>query len=189
MVPLSNDYKNLDGSLNESSDLVSTINCLQRASWTNLGGPLWDNKFDRPDAWDGLRNSGREDVSQGIILLSDGAANLPTNKSCKYAYNRANKLKENKDIEIFTIGYGVETERCYDNNGPYAYEYVTQLLADMATDSYDDHGHCLDQSAVDAENSDGDHFLCMPKDGDLNLVFRIAAEALSTDIKLIPFPN
>ena len=189
VVPLSDDYKNPDGSLNTSSQLVSTINCLQTSSQgTNLGSPLSDNTFDRPDAWEELKNSGR-DVTQGVILFTDGAANEPTNKSCKYAYNRANVLKENKGVEIFTIGYGVETERCIDSNGTYANEYVTQLLADMATDSLDDHGHCRYQSNVDQENADGDHFLCMPKGGDLNLVFRIAAEALSTNIKLISFPD
>jgi len=190
VVPLSNDYKNMDGTLNESSDLVATIECLQRASWTNLGGPLSDNVYKQLDALDELNNSTR-DVKQGIIMMTDGAANRPTSKNnpCKYAYNRANKVKD-KDIEIYTIGYGIQNEWCEDYKGPYrTYTRVTELLADMASYSEDDHGHCIDEDAVDAENSDGDHFLCKPKGGDLEEVFRIAAIALSSDIKLILYPD
>jgi len=120
--------------------------------------------------------------------MSDGAANEPTWTSCSYANSRASAVK-NEDIEIYTIGYGIETERCVDWWGPYRYGRVTDLLADMATDSLDDHGHCNDEEDINAENADGDHFLCKPKGGDLEQVFRIAAISLSTDIRLIQYPE
>jgi hypothetical protein len=67
-VNLSDDYQNPDGTLNESSNLVSTINCLEPNGYTNLGSPL-------KAATDELVANGRPDEKWGIILLSDGAAN------------------------------------------------------------------------------------------------------------------
>ena len=190
VVPLSDDYQNEDGSLNSNSDLVATLNCISTADsqWTNLGSPLSDEYYSRPDALTELLASGR-DVKKGIIMLSDGAANEPYSYySCQYAYNMASIVKD-EDIEIFTIGYGIENDYCRDYYGSYRYARVTELLADMASNSLDDKGHCRNQSAINSENSDGDHFLCQPKGGDLQLVFRAAATALSTDIKLIIYPD
>jgi hypothetical protein len=78
-VPLSSDYKNADGSLNSGSTLVSTINCLTSSSQgTNLGSPINDEAYDRPDAMSELLNNGRSGVKKAIILFTDGAANQPT---------------------------------------------------------------------------------------------------------------
>ncbi len=192
VVPLSDDYKNADGTLNTHSELVSTLQCISTADsqWTNLGSPLSDEAYSRPDALTELLDSDR-DVKKGIIMLTDGAANLPYSySSCQYAYDMASVVKD-EDIEIFTIGYGIENVKCGDYYwySDYSNTRVTELLADMATNSYDDHGHCSTSSAINLENSDGDHFLCQPKGGDLELVFRAAAAALSTDIKLIIYPD
>jgi len=67
-VNLSNDYQNPDGTLNTSSRLVSTINCLISDGYTNLGSPL-------KAATDELVANGRPGEKWGIILLTDGAAN------------------------------------------------------------------------------------------------------------------
>ncbi len=193
VVPLSSDYKNADGSLNMASNLVSTINCLQTSSQgTDLGSPLSDNFYNRPDALTELLNSGRN-VKKGIILLTDGAANAPTTlpapvNPCAYANDRATIVK-NASIEIFTIGYGVAGQNCSDQNGTYATALATVLLADMATDSADDHGHCSNAANIEAENIDGDHFLCQAKGSDLEKVFATAAAALAPEIKLIAFPQ
>jgi Flp pilus assembly protein TadG len=70
-VPLSSDYQNANGTLNTSSLIVKTINCLNTSSvGTDLGDPL-------KAAMDYLVASGRPDVKKGIILLTDGAANRP----------------------------------------------------------------------------------------------------------------
>jgi hypothetical protein len=68
-VNLSDDYQNPDGTLNESSRLVSTINCLEANGYTNLGSPM-------KAATEELVANGRPDEKWGIILLSDGAANV-----------------------------------------------------------------------------------------------------------------
>ena len=122
-VPLSDDYKNADGSLNTSSALVSTINCLKnsRGLGTNLGDPVRAARVH-------LETSGRPDVKQGIILFTDGAANRPVEGNpCFFAGNQADEAK-NQDIEIFTIGFGVGNVRCLDDNiAPYENELVTRL--------------------------------------------------------------
>lgn len=195
VVPLSDDYKNADGTINTSSDLVSTINCLETSSQgTNLGSPLSDSVFNRPDALDEFQANGRENAAQGIILFSDGAANEPDpmpgpgdDNPCEYANDRATVVK-NESIELFTIGYAVTTEDCNDASGPYDDERTTELLADMATDSLDDQGHCLNAISITAENNDGDHFLCQAEGGDLDVVFATAASALAPGVRLIGPP-
>ena len=69
-VGLSDDYQNTDGTLNESSSLVSTILCLEAGGQTNIGSPM-------AAAIGELQTNGRPGEKWGIILLSDGAANRP----------------------------------------------------------------------------------------------------------------
>jgi hypothetical protein len=171
-VSLSNNYQLANGSLNTSSLIVKTINCLNHSSvGTDLSTPM--NR-----ARQHLINNGRPGVKKGIIFMTDGAANEPSSRSCRDANNEATTTK-NAGIEVFTIGFGVEGDRCVDSSGTYQNERATELLADMATDSFDDKGHCLNAAAVTAENTDGDHFLCAPRTEDLSAVFTKAARALA----------
>ena len=111
----------------------------------------------------------------------------PVVGSCNYANQKATAAK-NAGIEVFTIGFGVENERCqYDTGSPYQNQVVAKLLADMATDSFNDNGNCASSSAIDAENADGDHFLCEAKDGSsLAPIFKQAAELLAGGSKMVP---
>jgi len=70
-VGLSDDYQNPDGTLDESSSLVSTVNCLAAGGYTNVGDPM-------AAAINELQTNGRPDLKWGIILLADGVANRPT---------------------------------------------------------------------------------------------------------------
>jgi hypothetical protein len=192
VVPLSDDYKNVDGTLNSSSDLVATINCLENDGailGTNLGSPLSDSWYDRPDALTELLNSPNTDAAKGIIFLTDGEARDPGSTPCQYAYDRATAVK-NAGIEMYTIGYGVQGLSCgFDSSGSYEDVLVTELLADMATDSADDHGHCANASARTAENNDGDHFLCQSSGDDLSIAFVTAANSLGGGVRLIGGPD
>ena len=111
----------------------------------------------------------------------------PVVGSCNYAKQKADTAK-NAEIEVFTIGFGVESEICqYDTGSPYQNAVVARLLADMATNSLNDHGNCASPSAIDAENADGDHFLCEAKDGSsLAPIFKQAAEILASGSKMVP---
>jgi len=369
-VPLSSDYQNPDGTLNNSSALVSTINCLTDSGRTNLGSPIHDVKFGRPDALNHLLTAGRAGVKKAIIFMTDGEANEPdvtggaadtgnlnctanaavtssagdnngfqtnpgsactdgsgnatdtnsgTNTStscadtgkdkhifynynatipsgatitgirtrldawvdsasgtrqmcaelswdggvtwtsakttsslsssqstktlggssdtwgrswtasdfsnanfrlritnvgsstsrdfnldwapvtvyystpgialgpCDYANNMASDAKA-AEVEIYTIGFGVEGATCSTESGssPYDGALATQLLADMAVNSFDDQGNCVGPSAIAAENADGDHFLCEARSGDLAPIFQQIASQLAGGSRLVP---
>ncbi|MGI9649197.1 MAG: VWA domain-containing protein [Acidimicrobiia bacterium] len=132
-----------------------------------------------------LLNNGRSGVKKGIILLSDGAANEPDpeRNPCRYAIDMANKAK-GAGIEIFTIGFGVQGDTCQRDSGVYAGATVTRVLAGMASNSVD---NCFGVNP-DAENTDGDHFFCEPKDGDLSDIFLQAAAQFVQGSKLVQLP-
>ncbi len=173
---LSNNYQNRDGSLNSRSQLVRTINCLNHSqTMTNLGDPL------RAVA-NAMILRGRPGVTKGIILMTDGAANQPNLRSCKYANDNATAVKQ-MGIEVFTIGFGVVGDRCIDVDGTYRNASAANLLADMATGPTDNDG------CTDAENTDGDHFFCEPRSDSLTSVFRAATSALvAGSVRLVDLP-
>lgn len=68
---LATDYQTSDGSLNYGSKIVQDVNCLDQSSQgTNLGNPI-------EAAVAELQAHGRPDVTHGLVLLTDGAANQP----------------------------------------------------------------------------------------------------------------
>jgi hypothetical protein len=114
----------------------------------------------------------------------------PGSGPCDYAARRAAAAKAlDPPIEVFTIGYGLSsTDSCTDSTGPWRNRLATELLADMATDSQDEWGHCVGSTAIRNENADGDHFLCEARGTDLEPVFRAAAEALASGSRLVSLP-
>lgn len=154
------------GALNNVSQTVRTISCFNHSSTgTNLGDPL-------QAVADVLISQGRASAAKGIVLMTDGAANQPNARSCRYANDRATAVK-NRGIELYTIGFGVAGERCTDLDGTYANAPVTTLLANMATQP------TVDNGCNDAENADGDRFFCEARSDSLVAVFRAAATALA----------
>lgn len=174
IVGLSSNYKNPDGTLNTSSALVSTIDCLERAAnpsifvsgnnrtsagHTNLGDPM-------AAAAAYLAANGRPTVPDVVIFMTDGQANQPDGlQPCSYAFNRATAAKAT--AEVYTIGYGLGPIKCNrDTSGTYRLnggnDFATTTLSDMATpppsgtpgDNLP--GGC---NPTD-ENGDGDHYFC-----------------------------
>ncbi|HEY7023662.1 MAG TPA: VWA domain-containing protein [Candidatus Limnocylindrales bacterium] len=173
---LSNDY--LTGTaLNANSQLVRTIQCMDHSSTkTDLGDPLLAMA-------NTLRTQGRANANKGIILMTDGAANMPNADSCQYAMDKATAVK-NMGVELFTIGFGVVGDRCVDVDGTYKNALASRLLADMAT------GPSVDNGCTDAENADGDHYFCEPRTDSLTTVFHAAATALlQGHVKLVTLPG
>ncbi|MBT8216468.1 MAG: VWA domain-containing protein [Acidimicrobiia bacterium] len=191
LVGLSNDYKDtptvdINGDamldLDGTSPLVNTIQCLNKATGTNLGSPIKDDWYGQPDAYTELMSNGRPGVKKGIILLSDGSAHQPGNNPCQHALHMANAAKS-AGIEIFTIGFGIGSKDCNDDSGPYTSAGVAELLADMAT------GPTSDNCAAGTENSDGDHFFCEPPASDLSQVFLAAAAQFAAGSQLVSLPT
>lgn len=184
LVGLSSNYQNADGSLNGGSSLVSTINCLEKQTGTDLGSPIKDEAYGQRDALSHLLTFGRPGVKQAIILLSDGAATHPGANPCQYAEDMAAAAKA-RGVEMFTIGFGITGKSCGDAGGDYTSTGlgVSQLLAAMAS------GGAGDNCAAGGENSDGDNFFCEPKSGDLSKVFLAAASQLVSGASLVELPS
>lgn len=184
-TPLSSDYLNSDNSLNTSSALVSTLQCLQKA-WgiTVAGGTFGHTDLGDPiaAAQRMLDEQGRAKAPDVIILFTDGEANQPAGMNpCSYAIDKA-MASQNRRTEIFTIAYNVAGATCTgDTSGSYAGRYATTFLADMATHSTDD----LPGGCADTENSDRDHYYCEPGNTNLTPVFRKVAYAAARNTGLV----
>ena len=171
-APVNQAYLNANGSLNTSSTLVKAIACFtQSSTGTIISTPT-------NEARTYLVANGRAGSVKGIILMTDGQ---PNGDTCANAHTAATNAKA-AGIEMFTVGFGIDsTFICPDTSGTWRNRSVTNLLATMANDSDDD-------GCNDAENTDGDHYYCQPKSGDLKVVFQSAATALARGTRLISLP-
>ncbi len=152
------------GALNGGSSLVQTIGCYnQSRTGTDLASPV-------SAAASYLRSNGRAEAAKGILLMSDGE---PNGSTCAAAASAAAAAKAS-DIEVYTVGFGVSSaNRCPDTSGAWRGKSVVQLLATMATDS-------VSLGCSSADNSNDDHFFCMPANSALAGVFKTAAQDLAS---------
>jgi hypothetical protein len=174
-APINEAYVNASGTPVASSHLEKGITCFNTSSTgTDLALPV-------TAAANYLRSNGRSNAKKGIILETDGS---PNGSTCLAAYNAAQGAKTGSPpIEVFTIGFGLTTsDKCPDTSGSYKNVSVVQLLADMATSS-------INNGCVDAENTDGDHFFCLPKTSQLASIFQMAAANLAAGARLIQVPD
>lgn len=178
-APVNEAYVN-NGTLNASSRLVKAIACFNTSgTGTNLSTPIKMAK-------NYLLANGRPGVRKGIIFETDGTPNFngagnAADFTCQAAFNEAAAAKT-AGIEIFTIGFGLAgTDICPDTSGTYHNKPATTVLADMATSS-------TDNGCTSAENTDGDHFFCLPKTSQLTSIFQAVAGSLAAGSILIPPP-
>lgn len=122
LVPLGNDYATSTGMLNGSSQLISTINCVQAG-----GATAYAQALDAARAE--LDADGRVGVQKVIIILSDGAANsgpsyLPATspyrtQPCQSAVDSATASKA-ENVLMYSIAYdigGAGSDPCYAASG------------------------------------------------------------------------
>lgn len=110
LVSLSSNYKNANGTLNTSSSLVSTLNCVQ-----SNGSTSYANAIEAAQAE--LDLNGRPNVPKIIVFFSDGAANVgpsyyPTTspyrtQPCHQGVTSAGVAKAKGTI-IYSIGYALD---------------------------------------------------------------------------------
>jgi Flp pilus assembly protein TadG len=113
IVPLASDYI-VNGQLNTSSNLVSTIDCVQANGWTAYANALEAAQAE-------LVADGRPGVTKVIIFLSDGAANTGPlyypatspylTQPCHQGIASAQAITA-AGTTVFSIGYDVEHDRC-----------------------------------------------------------------------------
>lgn len=162
VAPLANNFKNANGTLNTSSNLVSTLNCVQPKLWTPIAPAI-------KEATDSLIANKRAGVKQYLIYFGDGGGNVQPMKRdsngfvvkvnnvqqtswytastgnnlrpCKDAVGQATRAKAN-GIEVFTIGYDLNSSnanRCFIDNNPSNGTQESNITArtamqDMASD-------------------------------------------------------
>jgi putative Flp pilus-assembly TadE/G-like protein/VWA domain-containing protein len=112
IVPLSSDYKLANGNLNTSSNLVSTLNCVQGGGNTSYANAIESAQTE-------LDAHGRKGVQDIIVFLSDGAANIgptfyPTSspyrmQPCHQGVTSAGTEKA-KGTLIYSIGYALDDD-------------------------------------------------------------------------------
>ena len=141
IVPLSSDYMS-NGQLNQNSNLVKTINCVQANDRTAYANALEAAQAE-------LEAHGRPNAPDIIVFLSDGAANIgPTYYSTSSPYRMqpchqgvwsAATIK-NKGTLIYSIGYDLDALNgganvCTDYNGKdekpaiTAYSAISQIAS------------------------------------------------------------
>jgi Putative Flp pilus-assembly TadE/G-like/von Willebrand factor type A domain len=171
-APVNQRYLNTNGTLNTTSTLVKAISCFtQSSTGTIMSTPTTAAK-------NYLLANGRSNAVKGIIFMTDGE---PNGDTCANASAAATAAKT-AGIQMFTVGFGIDaTFKCPDTSGTWYNKSVTNLLANMATNS-------IDNGCTTAENADGDNFYCQPKSGDLAAVFGLAAAQLAQGTKLINLP-
>jgi hypothetical protein len=121
LVGLSSNYRNGDGTLNKSSSLYTTTNCLKAKSTTYE--TAYANAIEA--AQSELEAHGRTGVPKVIVFFTDGAANTgPTyspynvlpgktylTKPCQSGVSSASNVKA-KGTKIYSIGYAVNEDIC-----------------------------------------------------------------------------
>jgi hypothetical protein len=165
VVPLSNNYL-IKGQLNNSSNLIQTLNCVEGNANTAYANALESAQVE-------LDAHGRPDAPDIIVFLSDGAANTgPTYYSTSSPYRRqpchqgvwsAATIK-NRGTLIYSIGYDLNAlnggaNKCTDYNGNNESPSITAY------------------SAISQIASRPDTFFNQPTPGELKTIFgQIAAD-------------
>jgi hypothetical protein len=186
VVPLSSDYASPPGTLNGTSSLVSTINCIQGG-----GRTAYAKAIDQAQAQ--LESGGRPGVQRVIILLSDGAANtgdttLPNNSPYKtqpcHQGITSSETAQAKGTTVYTIGYdlngaGTDYEQCHPSSwtGPGQNPLESPPITSWAAMGGDSGAPLFFPGIA----SSYDTFYNKPDPGQLNTIFtRIAADIFRT---------
>jgi Putative Flp pilus-assembly TadE/G-like/von Willebrand factor type A domain len=166
LVPLSSDFRRPDGTLNSSSSLVSTINCVQ-----SNGSTAYANAIEAAQAE--LNQHGRPNVPKIIVFASDGAANTgpgyyPSTspyrtRPCGQGVASAATVKAAGTI-IYSIGYALDdaTGGCVNS--------VTRGAETPAITV---------RQALQGIASSPDKFLERPQPGELQTIFSSIAQDIS----------
>jgi Putative Flp pilus-assembly TadE/G-like len=167
IVPLSSDYA-VNGALNTTSNLVSTINCQKGGGRTAYANAL-------EEAQKELDLHGRTGVQDMIVFLSDGAANIgPTfystsspyrKQPCHQGVTSANAIKA-KGTVIYSIGYDLDAL----NGGANTCETWDGKTESPAITAY---------QALQGIASGPDQFYNQPSPGQLRTIFTAIAADMS----------
>jgi Putative Flp pilus-assembly TadE/G-like/von Willebrand factor type A domain len=179
VVPLSDDYM-VDGSLNTTSDLVSTINCIQAGGRTSYATAIDDAQAE-------LVADGRPGVQKVIVFLSDGAANYgpsfypdtsPYRETpCHQGGASAAAAAAATDTLVYAIGYDLGHDVCKGLD-PKTGQWVAEVPA------------ITSEEALQGIAGDPSRFYDQPTAGELNTIYTsVAADLLYGHSKLVDDAN
>lgn len=165
VVPLSSDFRNPNGTLNASSNLVSTLACIKGAGTTSYANAIEAAQAE-------LVAHGRVNVPRMIVFFTDGAANTgptyyPTSSPyrttpCHQGVTSAATVKAAGTV-IYSIGYALDddTGGCRSYNGTVESPAITvrQALTQIA--------------------SSPDKFLERPGPGELQTIYSAVAQDIA----------
>ncbi len=165
IVRLSNDFRNPDGTLNASSNLVSTLSCVKGGGTTSYASAIEAAQAE-------LVADGRLNVPKMIVFFTDGAANTgptfyPTSspyrtQPCHQGVTSAAAAKATGTV-IYSIGYALDddTGGCRSYTGSVESPAITvrQALTQIATSP--------------------DKFLERPGPGELQTIYSAVAEDIA----------
>lgn len=174
IVPLSDDYM-VDGALNSSSDLVSTINCIQAGGQTSYATAI-------DQAQNELVTDGRPGVQKVIVLLSDGAANYGPSYYPDASPYRATPCHQGgasaasataAGTLVYSIGYDLGHDVCKGLDAK-TKQWVNEVPSITA------------EQALQAIASDPSRFYNQPAAAQLNTIYTsVAADLLYGHSKLV----
>jgi Flp pilus assembly protein TadG len=186
LAPLQGGFKNADGSLKSSNQLVSAVNCVQSKGWTALAPAV-------QAATNELVANGRTapGIQKAIVVFSDGGSNSqpmkrdsngnPLTTASWYTPSAGNNLKPCHDavgqagiaksngIAVYTIGYdltGGDADTCYTDNHPSDSRYIESGIDARST---------LQQMATDAA-----HFYEKASAGDVYSIFNAIGHSITS---------
>ncbi|MGA9160018.1 MAG: VWA domain-containing protein [Actinomycetota bacterium] len=194
VVGLSDDYRQASGAIDHSSNLVQAIQCLHRATNTNVTVNGHSDSHGHTNHGEpmiqaqALLSQGRPEAPDIIIFFADGESNQPYGfNPCTYAVNTSAAAKA-AGTSVYSLAYGATGARCQYDNGSWGNAWATTFLSTVASPtttgpSTDDvPGGCGPD-----ENTDGDYYFCESRGADLSDTFRQIAYQTNQKPRLLNF--
>ncbi|MCW2956892.1 MAG: hypothetical protein JWO69_1761, partial [Thermoleophilia bacterium] len=144
VVPLGQgtNFKNADGTLNESSFFLNTLDCIQGKGWTPIAPAVYESTEEMRIRGRSFDDDGN-DVYRAIVYFGDGGGtSTPVRRDadgnatdvaswypwttgnrdrpCRDAINQAQRAWDNYNTHVYTIGYALNegsAQNCQRNSG------------------------------------------------------------------------
>jgi hypothetical protein len=173
-VPMNDQYQTSAHVLNAGSALISTTNCLDRATGSSdVPGPHTDLASPMKFAMAEMAANGRSDAEHAIVLFTDGAANIWNSAEglaygalgpCDYAVKMGQAAQAAGYI-VYTIAYGADENCTHELPGsPWANQPADDVIEAMASSG---------------------NFFDAPRTSDLDPIFEMIGVELAGGSKLV----
>ncbi len=167
-MPLSSNFK-VNGVINNSSNLVQTLNCQQPSGTTHYSLAIQAAQAE-------LNAHGRANAQDIIVFLTDGAANTGPHyfanthaertQPCQSGVNSAAAAKA-AGTWVYTIGYSIGSDECLKDRRTWSSPTIDEAPA------------ITPSNALQAMASNPGNYYVRPDSGQLNTIFTQVAADIS----------